>query len=231
MKVANLVGIQFGIFVGLISWLAYSRLEFDEPGSSPEMQESAPAQNAPIAPARELRDQRSQSVDYRADREEIQPVALQPAPALHEYSAAAVQHYSALAAQQYYQQIAPRRYAKAALENGPIAAAEAPSYAEVDQAPAVAPVEYVAEPEPVAYAQPTQVVVYPQPQFVVFSNRHRFANRCRPASHPRGARTTFAHQRLDRVGPRPDGCDAASPRNTSAPSCKPAHGFRPRGKR
>jgi hypothetical protein len=148
-------------------------------------------------------------------------VALQPAQALHEYSAAAVQRYSALAAQQYYQQIAPR----------PIAAAEAPSYAKVDQAPAVAPVEYVAEPEPVAYAEPTQVVVYPQPQFVVFSNRHRFANRCRPASHPRGARTTFAHQRLDRGGPRPDGCEATSPRNNSALPCQPNHGSRHRGKR
>jgi hypothetical protein len=222
LKVANLVGIQFGIFVGLISWLAYSRLESDEPRPAPEMQESAPAQNAPAAPTREPRDQRSQTADYRTDREEARPATEQLGPAvLHEYSAAAVQRYSALAAQQYYQQIAPR----------PIAAADAPSNAKVDQAPSVAPVEYVAEPEPIAYAQPTQVVVYPQPQFVVFSNRHRFAKRCRPASHPRGRRTTFAHQRLDREGPRPDECEAASPRSNGAPSCQPAHRFRPREKR
>jgi hypothetical protein len=85
----------------------------------------------------------------------------------------------------------------------------------------------------------------------VFNNRHRFANRCRPASDPRRARTTFAHQRRDGGRPHLSGrTDFKNPsppsaalrwppnsfgvvhrRDDSTPSCRPNQGFRPQGRR
>lgn len=243
LKVANLVAIQFGVFLGIMCWLGYSHF----PGAGPRnaaITQKSTAQPATIKPG----EQRS-TVDYRDDGEDDQPLAEQPAPPLHEYSAAAVQHYSALAAQQYYQQIAPRRYASSGPENRSIAAV-APSYTEAEQEPAIAPAEYVAEPQTVAYFEPAQFIAYPE-AFGVFSNRRRFANRCRPASDPRRARGTFAHQRRDGGRPHPDGWkefqSPSSPaaafgrpvnsfgvvhrRNDSTPSCQPTQGFRSHGKR
>jgi hypothetical protein len=238
LKVANLVAVQFGMFVGIMSWLAYSQLPFGEPRTAREVRKPMAEPVATFASAPNPAGQRSQTADYRADQERTQPVAEPPAPALHEYSAAAVQHYSALAAQQYYQQIAPRRYASSGLANTSIAAV-APTYAEVAPEPAVVQTDDPV-PQTVAYVEPTQVVVYQQPQFVVFSNARRFANRCRPASHPRNARATFAHQRRDRGGLHVRGSTGSRPpqsfgvvhrRNDSAPSCRPNQGFSPRGKR
>lgn len=237
LKVANLIAIQLGIFVGIMSWLAYSRLESSEPRIATETQERAVRPVAPAVPGFKADDQRPDAADYRADRDENQPIAEQPAPAFHQYSAAAVQHYSDLAAQQYYQQIAPRRYASSALENGPFVAA-APSFAEVEQAPEV--VQDYPEPQTVAYVPPTQVVVYSQPQFVVFSNSRRLANRCRPPSPVTGTRVATTHRRPDRprpkligsTGPRsPQSLGVVQRRNDKMASCRPADEFRPRGRR
>jgi hypothetical protein len=236
LKVANLVAVQFGMFVGIISWLAYSRLPSDEP-------RTAATVAAVFAPG----DQRPSTIDYRVDRD--QPVAEQPAPAMHEYSAAAVQQYSALAAQLYYQQIAPRRYASSGLENGS-SVAVAPSYAEVAQEPALAPPDYPAS-QTAAYVPPAQFIVYPQPQFVLFSNHRRFPNRCRSTPPVVGAHMATTHRRPDR--PRCDlsgSTDFESPaspsaalrrpakspgiasrRNDGASSCRPIEGFGTRGNR
>ena len=247
LKVANLVAIQFGMFVGIMSWLAYSQIPFGEPRTEAKVREPIAEPVATLASAANPGDQRSQTVDYRADQEQTQPVAEQPAPAMqHEYSAAAVQQNSALAAQLYYQQIAPRRYATAGLANRSIAAV-APSYAEVAQEPAAVPADDP-EPQTIAYVEPTQVVVYQQPQFVAFSNARSFRNRCRPASHLRKARATFAHQRRDRGKLHVRGSTHSTSlsagsfrpnksfgvvhrRNDSAPACRPSQGFRPRGRR
>ena len=228
LKVANLVAVQFGMFIGIISWLAYSHLPFAGLRTAAKTQESTAEPAATVAPVFKPGDQRSQTADYRANREEAQPVVEQPAPAVHQYSAAAVQQYSALAAQQYYQQIAPRHYASSGLENGSIAA-DAPSYAEVEQEPAVVP-DYPAA-QTVAYVQPSQFILYPQPQFVVFSNRHRFANRCRPRAPFAGAHMAMTHRRPDRGESQPNGDGIVSCQNVSAPSCRATQGFRSRGHR
>jgi hypothetical protein len=229
LKVANLIAVQFGIFIGIMSWLAYSQLPFGEPRRAAEVQEPMVGPVTTFAPASNPGDQRFQTVDYRADQERSQPVAEQPAPAVqHEYSAAAVQQYSALAAQQYYQQIAPRRYASSGLENASVAA-DSPSYA-VAQQPAAVSSDYAESPQTVAYIQPTQVVVYPQPQFIVFSNQRRFANRCR-STHPPGALNTITHRRPDRVGPHLGGNGIVPRRNPNTPSCRPAQGLGLRGNR
>jgi hypothetical protein len=220
LKIANLIAIQLGMFIGIMSWLAYSRLESAEPRIATELQERAVKPVAPVAPGIKSDDQRPDAVDYRADRDESQPIAEQPAPAMHQYSEAAVQRYSDLAAQLYYQQIAPRRYASSGLENASIVA-KAPSYTEVEQAPAV--VQDYPAPQTVAYVEPTQVVVYPQPQFIAFSNSRRFANRCRPASPVIGAQMARTHRRSDR--PRPQLNDSTHSTSLSADSCRPDKSF------
>ena len=244
LKVANLIAIQLGIFVGIMSWLAYSRLESVEPRIAAELQERAAKPAGPVGPGIKADDQRPDAVDDGADRDEPQPIAEQAALAMHQYSAAAVQHYSDLAAQQYYQQIAPRRYASSALQNGPIVA-EAPSYAEAAQEPTVVSSDDPV-PQTIAYVEPTQVVVYQQPQFVVFSNSRRFANRCRPAPHS-NALAPIAHRRPDRPRLHLNGSTVfespASPsaalrrptqslgvvqrRNDKVTSCRPTEGFGP----
>src|SRR6267143_2612262 len=144
LKVANLVAVQFGIFVGMMSWLAYSRLPSDEPPTA-----------AAVAPG----DQCPSTIDYRVGGDRAQPVGEQPAPAPHEYSAAAVEQYSALAAQLYYQQIAPRRFASSWLENGS-SVSVTPSYPEVAQEPEVVP-DYPAS-QTAAYVPTPQFIAYPQ---------------------------------------------------------------------
>jgi hypothetical protein len=228
LKVANLIAVQFGVFLGIMSWLAYSHLPFAGPGTAAKTQESTAEPAATVAPVFKSEDQRSQAVDYRADREEAQPVVEQPAPAVHEYSAAAVQQSSALAAKQYYQQIAPRRYASSGLENGSIAA-DASSYTEVAQEPEVVP-DYPAS-QTVAYVPSTQFIAYPQPQFVLFSNRHRFANRCRSTPPVIGTPMASTHRCPDRGQCQPNGGGVVSRQNASALSCQPAQGFTPRGHR
>lgn len=248
LKVANLIAIQLGIFVGIMSWLAYSRLESAEPRIATELQERAVKPVAPAAPGIKADDQRPDAADDRADRDEAPPTAEQPAPAMHQYSEAAVQRYSDLAAQLYYQQIAPRRYVSSGLQNGPVVT-EAPSYTEVEQAPAVVADEPA--PQTVAYVEPTQVVVYPQPQFIVFSNSRRFANRCRPASPVIGAQMARTHRRTDRSRSHLSGSrDFESPaapsaalrspthslglvqrQNDKMASCEPTQGVGPRGRR
>jgi hypothetical protein len=240
LKVANLIAIQLGIFVGIMSWLAYSRLESAEPRIAAELQERAVKPAGSVGPGIKADDQRPDAIDGRADSDEAQPIAEQPAPAFHQYSAAAVQHYSDLAAQQYYQQIAPRRYASSGLGTGPVVA-EAPSYAQVEQEPAG--VTDYSEPQTAAYVQPNQIVVYSQPQFVVFSNSRRFANRRRPASPVIGAHMATTHRRTER--PRPHlrdstGFESTRPsqsfglvqrQNDKLPSCRPTEGIGPRGRR
>ena len=230
LKVANLIAVQFGIFVGIMSWLGYSRF----PSAEPRTRERPPESVAAFAPVFKPGDQRPQAADYSADREGAQPMA--------EQTAQAARDYSALAAQLYYQQIAPRRYASSGLENDSIMA-DAPSYTEMAQEPAELPPEDVAAPQTVAYAQPTQFVAYPA-ETVVFSNSRSFGNRFRSTRHP-AALNAITHRRPNRGAPHQNiyqvvpgqipntpSCRPIVPGQIpSAPSCRPTQGFRPRGNR
>lgn len=237
VKVANLVAVQFGVLLGIVSWLAYSRFESAEPRiAAVEVRESPAA--AAVAPISDLGSQVTRALDSDADREQDQSIGEQPAPAApsHQYSPEAVQQYTALAAQQYYRQIAPRRYASAGVTS--TSAPVAPAYTEVAQEPAAVSSDYVEPLQTVAYAEPAQVVAY-QPQFIVFSNQRRFANRCRPTLQPRAV-TPITHRGPGRGGPhqsgstesRPTKCFGTVPsRNPDVPSCKPSQEVRPRGRR
>lgn len=238
LKVANLVAIQFGIFVGMMCWLAYSYFESAKPPRIAEEKPKGPVNS--VAPAAPLspEDQPPNTVDYRADPDRAQPVIEQPVPVVHyQYSAEAVQQYTALAAQQYYQQISPRPYVSSNRENRPIVTET--SYAQVEQAPAVVqPNE--PEPQTVAYEEPPQIVAYAQPYpFIAYSNARSFGRRCRPP--PRhGVLTPVTHRRHDRGGPRLCGPRESRPprslgliqrQEAEPPSCRPSQNFKHRGKR
>src|ERR1700741_2243168 len=145
---------QFGILVGIVCCLVFSRLEYSR---------SRPAAVKHVsAPDEQLVDM----VDNDADAELADAVIEQPAPALpNEYSPEAVERYRALSEKLYYEQIAPRR-------NASSAAAAAPAYPEVVEEPAV-----VNDPQTVPSVHPTQTIVYPLPvQVVAFARPRRFDN-------------------------------------------------------
>jgi len=247
LKVANLVAIQFGVFVGMMSWLAYSHFESGKPPRVAEESRKGPVNSvAPVAPMADPEGQRPDAEDYRADPDRAQQITEQPVPVVqYHYSPEAVQQYTALATQQYYQQIAPRRYASSNLENRPVVAA--PSYAKVEQQPAVVQLDQPApqtvaydEPSQVAYYEPAQIVAYAQPYpFFAYSSARSFGRRCRPA--PRhGVLTPATPRRHDRGVPRLSGLRESCPprslgivqRNEDdAPSCRPTQSFKHRGKR
>ena len=214
LKVANLVAIQFGIFIGMMSWLIYSRLPSAELRTAAEMHERRVTPFATVSPAFERRNQRPSTVDYETDHERAQPVDEEAAPT----------------AQDYDQEIATQPYTSPGLGSGYVAA-DSPSYAQVDQEPAAAPSDYLASPQTIAYAQPTQIVVYPQTtQIVLFSNRRSFGNRFRSSPHS-GAPMTTEHRRPDSGQLHFDEGGVVPRANPNAPSCRPTQRFRPRGNR
>jgi hypothetical protein len=240
LKVAHLVSVQFGIFVGVVSCLVFSRFEYFRPRAAAEMRKPVTEHAPAVQPLSQSEDQPADMVDDGADTERTEPVTEQPAPALpNEYSPEAVERYRAEATRLYYEQIAPRRTASSSPVNSSIAAV-APSYSEVAQEEPAVVQTYDPVPETVAYVQqPTQVIVYQPAQFVVFSHPRRFANRCRPASPP-GALASNPHRRPDRGGTQLSGSPESRPprspgvvhrRNTGVPSCPSTQGFPPRGKR
>jgi hypothetical protein len=232
-KVANLVAVQFGIFVGMMVWLGYSHLRFATPRTTTETQDNRTKLVTTVAPMSEPGDERPDTADDGVDREQSEPIVERPVS--NQYSPAAVQQYQALATQQYYQQIAPRRYASSSENNS--FAAVAPSYAEAAQEPAVEQADEPV-PQPVAYNQPTQFIVY-QPQILAVSSRQRFSNRCRPS--PRSnALLPLTSARPDRGDCRPNGPTDSRPpkspvvrhhRNVDMSPSQPGRGFAARGRR
>lgn len=245
LKVANLVAIQFGIFVGIMSWVAYSHFESTKSprvaGEMPKGPVNSVAPVAPIAPVAPMVDpegQRPDTLDYRPDPDRAQPIAEPPVPAVqYQYSPEAVQQYTALAAQQYYQQIAPRPYVSSSVQHRSTVAE--PSYAQVAQPPVVVQLN---EPEPqtVAYDEPVPIVAYAQPYpFFAYSNARSFGRRCRPPSR-HGVLTPVTHRPRDRRGPRLSGLREPCPprslgvvqaRVADAPLCRPTQSFKHREKR
>jgi hypothetical protein len=236
LKVAHLVSIQFGIFVGIVSCLVFSRSEYFRPHAAAEMRTPATERATTVEPMSEPEDQASDMVDDAAAPEQDDQLTEQSAyPLSNEYSPEAVEKSMAVLTKLYYEQIAPRR----AVSSSPANTDVAPSYTEVAQEPEVIQVEDPA-PQTVAYQQPTQVVVYPQPaQFVIFSQPRRSVNRCRPAPHPETL-ASDPHRRRGNgrthlsglPGSRPPRSFGVTRRgNTGGPTCSSTQGFTPREKR
>jgi hypothetical protein len=199
LKVANLVAVQFGIFVGIMFWLGYSHLESTKPTRvavempQREMPQRLVNSIRPSVPGVAPRSERPHTVDYRADRAQAQAVNTEPA----------------LTARAYDQGNATESDITSGPEEGSFVE-RSPAYTDADQDPAVASsdyqsspqtvayvqpsqaVEYVQPTQPVEYAQPSQIVVYPEPQIVVFSNDRSFGRRCR--SQPRRNLRPIAQQ-------------------------------------
>lgn len=248
LKVANLVAIQFGIFVGTMSWLAYSHFESGKPPRVAEESRKGPvnsvapvAPNEPVAPMADPEGPRRVPADYHAGPDRAQPVTEQPVPVVHyQYSPEAVQQYTALAAQQYYQQIAPRPYVSSNLQDR--STVTKTSYAKVEQElkePAPQTIAYD-EPDQIAYDEPAQFVAYAQPYpFVAYSNARSFRRHCRPT--PRhGVLPPVTARSRDRRGPHLNGIKESCPprslgiiqrREADTPSCRPGQNFKHHGKR
>ena len=148
LKLANLIIVQFGIFVGVMAWLVYSRVPSAKPPVTAEMQEIT----TPIAtgaPASEARNQRPSNVDYNAEREQARLIAERSA-----------------SLQSYYRSIAPEPYVSSI-------PADSPSYAEAEQEPAVVPSDY-GSPQSIVYVQPVETVVFSDHRR--FANRCRSAH-------------------------------------------------------
>jgi hypothetical protein len=244
LKVAHLISVQFGIFVGIVACLAFFRFEFGRPRTPAEMRKPATERATTLDPRSEPADQAADLTDD--DVSELdERIAGQSIPAMpNEYSPEAVEKSRAILTKLYYEQIAPRR-------NPSSGRANAPSYAEVAQEPAAVQVEEPA-PQTVAYEQPPQVIVYPQPaQFISFARPRRFDNRCRPAPHP-NALASNPHRRQNNggmthlsfspafVSPAPPSAALRPPPasfgnvhrgDTGGPFCPSTPGVGPRGKR
>ena len=194
-KVANLIAIEAGILIGLMSWLTYSHYPSAETRSTAGMQESNAGSVRTVAPTSEAISQRPPTADYNAEREQARLMAERSV------SLASLQRYNQSVATEPYVSSVP---------------ADSPSYPEAEQEQAVVPSDY-ASPQSVIYAE----------QFVVFSNRHRFGNRCRSTRRPGAVNPTFAHQCPDRRNSHPNDPRVVSAPNVSTPP-RPAEGFKPR---
>lgn len=194
LKVAHLISIQFGIFIGIVCCLAFSRSEYFRPRVTAERRAPMTERAAADEPRSESAEQAADTMDPDADADLAELVSEQSrTPLPNEYSPEAVERMRAEATRLYYEQIAPRPRATTTV------AAVAPAYTQVVEEPAVDQT-YDPAPEPVAYVQPAPVIIYSQPtQFVVFSEPRRFANRCRPASPP-GTIASNPHRRPDGRG-------------------------------
>jgi hypothetical protein len=243
LKVAHLVSVQFGIFVGIVACLVFFRFEFARPRAVAEVRKPATERAAALAPRSEPEDEAADIMNDGAAPDQAERSSDQLIPAMpNEYSPEAVEKSRAILARLYYEQIAPRRNASSTPANNSIPAL-APTYTEVAPEPEVVQAEYPA-PQTVAYAQPTQVIVYPQPaQFVSFARPRRFVNRCRPALHPNGLGSNPRRQ-PDRGGmthlspppafeiARPSGSfGVVNRQNSGAQFCPSTHGSKPQGKR
>ena len=206
-KIANLIAIETGILVGLMSWLTFSHLRSSEPRAEAGMQGNmvAPVRGvAPItpgAPAFEASNKRPSTAEYSAEREQARLMAERSA-----------------SLQSYYRAIARESGTTSALENG---SADSSTYAEVNPEPAALADEYVAPAPTVFYYAPAAV------QNVVFANPHRFRNRCRSTPHRNCAPPMITHQCPDRRNSPPSDSRVVSVPNVSTPS-PPAEGFKPR---
>jgi hypothetical protein len=235
LKVAHLIAVQFGIFIGIVICLVVLRFESANPTAA-ERRELATERAVAVARMSEPEDEFADVADNGEELEPAESLAEQPAyPLPSEYSPEAAEKSMAVLTKLYYEQIAPRRTVSSNSAN----AAAAPSYAEVAQEPAVEQMDDPA-PQTVAYAEPSQLVVYSQPiPVVVFANPRRFASRCRPARHP-SALASNSHRRRDSGSTllsgfpesrRPMSLGLEQRRTTGAPACPSSQRFTPRGKR
>lgn len=157
-KIANLLAIETGILVGLMSWLTYSHLPSSEPRAEAGTQGNmaAPVRAAgpvnSVAPPSEAISQRPSIAEYSAEREQARLMAERSA-----------------SLQSYYREIARESATTAALETASTVA-DSPTYAGVNPEPAALADEYVAPPPAFLYYAPAAV------QNVIFADSHRLRN-------------------------------------------------------
>jgi hypothetical protein len=222
LKIAHLLSVQFGIFIGVVICLVFYRFESFRPRPAAETRKPPTERATTVEPRSAPEDQASEITDDAAAPDQSDRLAEQSTPALpNEYSPEAVEKSMAILTKLYYEQISPRRNSQA---NNSIAEV-APSYSEVPQQPQAVQFENPA-PEPVTYTQPTQVIVYSQPApFIIFSQPRRFVNRRRPAFQT-GAFTSNPHRHHDNGATHVSGLPASCPPHSFAATHRGTPGVR-----
>jgi hypothetical protein len=213
LKVAHLISVQFGIFVGVVICLVFSHFESFRAHPAAETRKPATERVTTVEPKSVPEDQPSNMEDDAATPEESGRLAEQSTPAMpNEYSPEAVEKSMAILTKLYYEQISPRRSASQA--NNSIAEVP-PSYTEAPQEPRTVQLENPA-PQTVVYQQATQLIVYSQPApFIVFSQPRRFVNRRRPAFQT-GAFPSNPHRHQDSGRTQVNGLPASCPPHSVA---------------
>lgn len=206
-KIANLIAAELGILIGLMSWLAYSRLPSAGPSSQARVPESLAAPVTAVASALVSSNQRPSNVssnsDYSGEREQARLMAERSA-----------------SLQSYYRMIATESNTSSEAESGSVAV-ETPSYSTADQSAVVPAEDYVPLPTFLYYAEPIAI------QNVVFANDRSFRNRGRSMSRP-GAIGTIPRRCPDRRNPNPNDARIVAHPNPGPPPGQPAQGVRPR---
>src|SRR4029079_5963034 len=96
LKVAHLVSVQFGIFIGIVCCLAFFRFEYAGPRKVAKMRQAAKARIAPTESLTRSEDQEADIADDGAEAEADEVLTEQKATALpNEYSPEAVERYRA----------------------------------------------------------------------------------------------------------------------------------------
>src|SRR4051812_30854390 len=112
LKVAHLVSVQFGIFIGVVVCLVLFRFESFRPRPAAEARKPATERSTTIEPKSEPEDQASDMPEDAPPPKESDALAEQSAPAMpNEYSPEAVEKSMAILTKLYYEQINPRRNA------------------------------------------------------------------------------------------------------------------------
>ena len=206
LKVVNLIAVETGVLVGLVSWIAYSHFPSAQSRTEAGNEERlvAPVRNvSSVTRAASASGSGSYSVSpsrYSPEREQARLMAERAA--------------SLAASQRYYQTTATQPYTTSESDNG-TAIVETPSYSYEEQ-----PAEYI-EPAPavVYYAAPIQTVVV--------SNPRHFRDRCRTDIR-RGGIDRTPRQCPPAQNPRNDNRLVSVPKN-NVPSPRPPQAARPRG--
>ncbi len=188
-KVANLIALELGVVIALLTWLAFSNLRPAPALPSAPQPTRLVDSFAPLSRAHSSRTRPPAPVDYRAELSSEPEVEGEPPPAVQEYEP----------------ESATEGYLNAPVETAYVNATE-PVYALVEPEPLLASPDCFFPP-------PNRYFVYPQSTaFVVFSNSQSRRRPPRAPSRGNGMRPRPTHQRPPNFHRPREGGNTAAPR-------------------
>ncbi len=201
-KIANLIALELGILIAILTWLAISNRTGVNPRPATEEQARDAGSFATVTPVIKSRQQRLHGADYLADRADEQLQNEEQAPVV----------------QQYDQELATAPFSSSDINDG-VVNESPPYYAGVDQEPVIYPPDGLVSPI-------NQIVEYVQPnEIIILSNTRSFGRRSHSRARSGGARMMVAQRRPGLRAPRPRAGGLVLPRNTNARPSRPTQGI------